>query len=547
MAAWNAAAEARRMDALQRAEDADRADQTSLVCYYDKYLTEVGEEGAYTTLNFNYKVNAAGGLKMQVPRPDFIHFDHFFNNVDGEDATIPITVQTKAFRWDGYVTRAAIVRADDGTETVDIEAIHCWQHVATTALWASPFAPILAQWPRHMVVFCPLASLIAIYMTCNLIRLQAPLWALTNQWIDAPDWAQSGSLLWPIAFVPVWIPTDTTVWRGGSARFPMADEFLGPMWDGTGVALTARFFLPDAGDEQPAPEWFYLDRPTVVLEVDNQEDTVGPTGTLIDGLYTFVEEWLDDTTLVRYPNFDAQSEYEAVYGYSGPTGTFRRLPHVWYREGEYSGIGESELAVHKPTATRVIVGGRSPGWVNAGIDIAMKNLLAWLGLLIGVPGLDSLYQGQLDDVFLAWNYYEDAGRIERSGPFAFREQVITNSAKAFTLDGVMTGRKGLHDSRGYTSKKVSVGDGSPYLIGKDFRANQQIGFEVGEQLFTDRVTEFEFTDDREQNASHWGLTIGDGGDEDDSMVKAWNRMGQMASAIHDLATDVGADLDLIIF
>lgn len=545
MPAWNARAEARRMDALERADQAYMADQTTLVRYFDKYLQEVGEEGAYTELAFSLKKNAAGGLKMSIPRVDMVHYDHIFKNPDGADATIPITVTTQAYRWDGFITRAALIRADDGTETVDIEAIHCWQHIAAIALWASPFAPILAQYPRHMVLAAPLRSFMAIYLACNLIRLQNSLWSLPANWLDAPEWAQMGTL-WPIALVPVDIATDTSVWRAGSARFDMADQFFEPLLDGTGVQLTARFFLPEDGDDQPAPEYYYLDKPTIVIDSEDNTGSVGPSGTLLDGIVTFFEEFVDDTTLVRYPNFNAQSEYEAVYGYTGPLGTFRGLPHVWYLEGEYSGLGEAELAVHFPTATKVIVGGKSPGWVNAGIEIAMKNLLAWLGLLIGVPGLDSLYQGQLDDVFLTWFVYEDAGRTQRAGPFAPNELVVTNSSKAATLDGIMTGRKGLHDSRGYVSKKASVGDGSPYLVGKDFGLNSQIGFQVGDQLFTDYVTEMTFTDDRQKGA-RWELTIGDGSDDEDSLVKAWSRMSKMAQAIHDISTDVGADLDLIIF
>ncbi|MFC4124941.1 Gp37-like protein [Nocardia rhizosphaerae] len=544
--AWDRAVEVRRMDLAQRQEDADRADQTCLVRYWDKYLQEVGEEGRYLDITFTYTKNAPGGLKMRLSR-DTLYFDHLFrldeDGVGPENRTAPITVDTKAFRWDGYITRVALVRDDDGVEYIDVEAIHCWQHIATTALWASPFAPILAQWPRHMVLFGPTESLIGIYMSCNLIRQQSS--AYPGQWSDAPEWVRAGDSLWPIAMVPVWILTDTSKWAAGSARFDMASEFFSTWLDDSGVVLEAKFFLPGE-DEQPAPEWFYLDKPTVVLWTTDKSGVTGPTGTLIDGLVSWFEDFIDDTTPVRYPNFNAQHEYEAIYGEHGPLGTFRNFPHVWYLPGEYSGIGASEVAVHKPLATSVIVGGKSPGWVNAGIEIAMKNLLSWVGLLIGIPGLDSLYQGQLDDVFLAWMSYSNAERTREAGPFAFKEHVVANSTKAFTLDGVMAGRAGLWATRGYTSHKVSVGDGAPYLLGKDFTLGDQIGFQLGDQIFTDFVTQMSFTDDR-QGGARWELTIGDGGDEDDTITKAWNRLGQLATAVQSIATDVGADLDLLIF
>ncbi|WP_306358855.1 MULTISPECIES: phage tail protein [unclassified Nocardia] len=544
---WDPVAETRRMDALERAEAAEVANPGVLVRFWDKFMREEGEEHSYLSLEFSDKVNTAGGLRMVCPR-DMTHFDHLFNNEDGEDATIPITVNVgEHYRWDGYVTKASIVRDENGVETVDIEAIHCWNHVATICCWASPFAPILAQFPRHHILFGPTRTIACEYLMTNLIRRQAANWGPAGGWANAPDGMGAGNVLFPIAVVPVDGWRDTTKWSAGSARFHQADQLLVPMLTAADVQLEARFFIPGE-DEQPAPDYYWLSLPTVVLELKDKSGVTGPTGTLIDGLISFVEDFLDDgTTPVRYPNLNSTTEYEAVYGQPGPLGTVRNFPWVWYREGEYSGIGPAEVALHKPTATDVIVGGKSPGWVNAGIEIAIKNALAWLGLLIGVPGLDSLYQGQLDDVFLAWMVYSNAERIRRAGPYAFREMRVTGSDKAFTLAGVVAGVDGLHKTRGYTSKKVSIDPyGAPYRFGKDYELGDQIGFELGDKLFTDFVTEVTFVDTRDV-AARLELVIGDGSDEEDTLVKAWGRMGSITGALTDLFSDVGADLDLIIF
>ncbi|WP_228805654.1 phage tail protein [Nocardia higoensis] len=534
---WDPHAQARHMDDIYRIEQEHARDSDVLVRYWDKFMREVGEEHSYLSLEFTYPRNAAGGLKMICPR-DMVHFDHLFNNEDGADATIPITVNTRGFRWDGYITKAALVRDENGVETVDIEAIHAWNHISTICCWASPFAPILAQFPRHMIQFGPVRTLVTTYLTANLMRLQAPGWAPPGT-ADNPGWAGAGNPLFPIAVVPVDPRTDTSRWSAASARFDMADKLFMPMLEDSGVMLTARFFLPEE-DEQPAPEWFYLERPTVVLETVDKSGVTGPTGTLLDGIKSWLEEFAEDgTTPIRYPNFESTTEYEAVYGNYGKFGTFKNLPWVWYFEGEYSGIGRSEVALHKPTATDVIIGGRSPGWVNAGIEIAIKGLLSLIGM-------DWLYRGQLNDVFLAWNVYRDMERVERSGPYAFRELYITGSDKAFTLDGFVAARQGLHLTRGYTSHRVTVEDNAPYLLGRDFGLGDQIGFAMGQLIFTDYVTELTFTDDRETPAT-WQITVGDGSDEEDAVVKAWQRLGRVAAAIKDLATDVGADLDLLIF
>ncbi|MFE3229562.1 phage tail protein [Nocardia sp. NPDC059228] len=533
---WDPYDEARRMDEQFQVDQEQARNPDVLVRYWNKFMEEVGEEHSYLSLQFTYPRNSAGGLKMICPR-DMVHFDHLFNNPDGEDATIPITVNTKGFRWDGYITKASIVRDENGVETVDIEAIHAWNHIATICCWASPFAPVLAQFPRHHILFGPVRTLVTTYLSMNLMRLQAPGWAPADG-PDTPKW-NAGNTLFPIAVVPVDPLHDTSRWSAASARFDMADKLFQPMLEDSGVMLTARFFLPEE-DEQPAPQYFYLEKPTVVIDTVDKSGVTGNTGTLLDGIKSWIEEFADDgTTPMRYPNLDSTTEYEAVYGQPGKFGTTRNFPWVWYFEGEYSGIGASEIALHKPTATDVIIGGRSPGWVNAGIEVVIKGLLSLIGF-------GWLYRGQLNDVFLAWMVYRDMERARRAGPYAFRELYITGSDKAFNLDGLVAARQGLHLTRGYTSHKVTIEDNAPYLLGRDFGLGDQIGFAVGEHVFTDYVTELTFTDDR-QTPAVWQITVGDGSDEEDSVVKAWQRLGRFAAAIKDLSTDVGADLDLLIF
>lgn len=542
---WDGHTEARRMDLLHKVEQDDWRDQDATVCYYDKFMTEVGEEGRYLSLTFTHVRNKAGGLKMTVA-PDMVHYNHFFRNPDGEDATIPITVETTGQRWDGFVTRAAEVVDDNGMKTIEIEAIHTWNHISTTVCWASPFAPLLAQWPRHWFMFGGVRSVIHLTLIANYLRRQA-FWS-ADQWNGAPDWAEIGSIAWPIAVGGINVLTDTSPFVAVSLRFDHADVAFEPLLQGTGVCLEAAFYLPDADDEQPDPDWFYLDRPTIVVNTVDKSNVVGATGTLLDGFTRFFEEFFDDgVTAIRYPDFTASGDYEQAYA-TTPLGNRQYFPWIWYMEGEYSGLGASDISIHKPLATHVLVGGRSPGWVNAAIEIAIKNVLGWIGLLIGVPGLDALYMGQLDDVFLAFAEYSDGNRIQKAGPFAFQEHFVTGSDKAFTLDGLMAGRHGLHMTRGYTSHKVTVHDNAPYILGPnaDFWIGDQIGFRVGNQLFVDYVTEATFTDDR-KTPGRWEITIGDGADEEDSVVKAWDRLGKTAGVVKQIFMDVGADLDLIIF
>lgn len=538
---WDGVAASHRMDHLQYAEDEKWRAPEAYVRVWDKFMQEKGPERSYLDLEFAEKKNVATALTMSLPKST-AHYDHFFRNPDGEDAMIPITADTEGHRWSGKVTRVALVKDAQGIETVEVEAISDWNHVATTCLWASPLAPLLAQFPRHDIRIGPTMSCCASWLAMNISRLQMGWWTGTKKYKGAPaEWDDYGASMWPIVVVPVNLYRDTSKWCGGAARFDMASPFIDDFLKDAGIMLQVTMFIPEE-DEQPAPEWFYLDRPTIVMKFVDKSNTTGPTGTLFDGILSFFEGFLDDgTTPIRFPQLDSPLEYENAYS-SGPLGTKRNFPWIWYREGEYSGIGEAELAIHKPMATNILVGGRSPSYVNAAIEIAIKNLLSWIGLLIGIPGLDALYRGQLDDVFFAFGMAQDQGRVQRAGPFAWREHFVTGSEKAFTIDGVMAMLQGLHDTRGYTSKKVTIRDRAPFIFGLHMGIGDQIGFEVGDLLFTDYITEAVFRDDR-KTASAWTLTIGDGSDEEDSLVKNWNRLGQVMQVVSTLSKDVGMEAD----
>ena len=538
---WDPHVESRRMDKLELDEQQKYRAPDCYLRFWNKFMVEEGVENSYLDEQHSIKRNATGALATTLPR-DSLFYDHLFNNPDGEDAMIPITADTVGQRWSGKVDRAALVRDENGIETIEVSALHDWNHIATTLLWASPFAPLYAQFPRHDIKIGPTKSVCLSYLATNLARSQLGYWGAPTKFNNAPDWMQDfGTAMWPIAVVPTNTLTDTSKWCGAVARFDMADKIFDSLLKDAGLVLKVEMFLPEE-DEQPAPEWFWLDRPTIVVRIEDKSGTTGATGTMLDGIVSWFEDFLDDgTTPVRYPNFDAETDYEDAYS-TGALGTKKAFPHIWYFDGEFSGIGESEIAVHKPMATHVYVGGRSPSWVNAAIEIAIKNMLSWLGMLIGVPGLDSLYRGQLDDVFLAFDVGVDAGRVQRAGPFAWKDHFVTGSEKAFTIDGQMAKRQGVWDTRGYTSKKATIEDQSPYIFGLHFEVGDQIGFKLGDLVFTDYVTEATFTDNR-TTASTWTLTVGDGSDEEDPVVKGWNRMGQLAQIVATLSKDVGMEAD----
>ncbi|QDF15392.1 minor tail protein [Gordonia phage Mollymur] len=353
----------------------------------------------------------------------------------------------------------------------------------------------------------------------------------------------------PVAVIPSNPLRDTTKWCAVSARMQMGGELFEQVLKESGLALVARVFLPEE-HEQPAPEHFTLKHPTIVLDVEDHSGVTGPTGTVIDGILWWSTELLSDMVTEI---FSLSTEEEAgqdgfiadddLSSISKWLGLRKARPDVVWLDGQYSGIISGQVTIHKPMARDIIVGGRSPGWVNSLIDVGMSLLLNYIGTIAAAPGLASIYTGQFDDILLAYQRFTDAGRALRAGPYLYHEHVVADASSAYTMDGTMSGRSGIWDTRGYTSKTVRVRDANPYIFGVDYNIGHLVGYELDGTIWTDYVTEATFRDNREERA-FWEITIGDGADEEGEGVRAQRKIAGLFSIAKDLATDVGADLGL---
>ncbi|NKS29206.1 phage tail protein [Rhodococcus hoagii] len=538
---WSPAAAAAHMDGLSAAEQQEWLNPACDVRVFDKFYNEEGVCGDYLDLEFSLVKNVAGGLDITLPGDTPLR-DHLLHNPDGADATIPIVVDTPGMRWPGKITTVRLVRFTDGTEVIEIEALHDLEHVAHISMWPAPFAPLEAQFPRHMILVGPTETVIKTFLAKNLMRLQLPLWTIPDNIFDPSAWFDIGNAMFPIAVVPANPFTDTSKWCALSARMQMGDELFAQALKDAGLVLTAKLFLPER-DPQPAPQWFTLSKPTIVLDIVDKSGVTGPTGTFVDGLISYVAEFLDDgVTPILHPVINPDEPYDPDY-FQGLLGVKPGKPWAVWREGQYSGIGESEIAIHKPMASSVIVGGKSPDWVNAGISLAIRSLLSWLGLLIGVPGLDALYQGQLDDVFLAFQKFTDRARERRAGPYGYQESFQVGSGSAYTLDAILAGREGLYSTRGYVSHKVTVEDNAPYIFGLHMEVGDIVGFELGGSIYTDYISAATFRDDRKTRAT-WTLTIGDGSDDEDPIARAHRKLGDLLSIVKEVSLDTGVDFGL---
>lgn len=545
---WNPFQADRFMDQGREQEIRDEWSPACEVRVLDRMCDLHTYANDYISIEMDFKRNAAGALTLLLPGDSFCR-DHIFNNEFGINAVIPIVVDTVAAQWTGKIDTAKLLIDENGVETIEITAIHDWEHLNRILMWPSPFAPLEAQWPRHMYGIGPMETMMKVFLKTNLLRLQLPLWRIPpiDELFNPTSWFNIKNAHFPVAVEPIRPFTDTSQWGAVSARMQTFAELFKQGIKDAGMLVTSSLFLPDE-HEQPFPDFCILDRPTIVIGFKNKSGVTGPTGTLIDGLIQWGAELGDDMvteylTPIVDPDYDPSSVDPNTF--LGPIqrylGFKKATPNVVFLQGQYSGIEQSELALHKPMARDVIVGGKSPDWVNKGITLAFSQGLGLLGMMIGVPGLSSLYSGQLDDVFLAFQRFTDQRRAKMAGPYLYHEYFASDSTQAYTMDAFVAGRGAVWETRGYLAHKVTVRDHQPYSFGFDLDIGDLVGYELDGNIYTDYVTAATFKDDREIRAN-WQITIGDpDGALESPTAKSFRKLSALYSLAKDAALDTGAD------
>lgn len=547
-ATWNPLKAASFLEDVVEKENRDLRDASCNVRIMDKYCQLAEYANDYLEVEFDIQRNGAGAVSVVLPG-DTACREHIFRNPDGADAVVPIIIDTAAFQWTGQIDVASIVQDEDGIETVELTGIHDWDWCASVAMWPSPFAPLIAQFPKRMFGIGPTRSIIHTFYKANLLRQQLPLWRFPSldQLFDPSAWFNLGNANFPVAVAPINPLTDTSKWCAVSARMQMGSELFDQALKDSGVSLTVKLFIPGEHD-QPFQQFFgNWDRPTLILDTEDHSGVVGPTGTVVDGLITWLGEMGEDvlgtilgsradpTAIVSDGDFVRE---DAIGNIQKLLGVTQDPPRAIWLDGQYTAVDSGRVDMHKPICRDVIVGGRSPGWVNSGIELGIKQLLSFAGTYLGVGGLDALYQGQLADVFMAWMRFTDPGRARRAGPYLKHERVVATGSAAYTASGYMEGMEALFDTRGYNSRTIKIRDGAPLWFGRDVKIGECCAYELDQILWCDYLTKATFRDSRDER-SHWELTLGDGSAEESDGTKAHRKIAQLYGIAQDLATDIG--------
>ena len=545
---------------------------TPVIRLWDKehnFLCNVGEVNSIT---FDEKINGAGGIDIQIPY-DSIAAQYFLGTEDYQMTMV--TVDVSGHRWHGALTDPEIIHDEKGSY-INLRGLHSWQHLESILFWANPLFPAQFQPLAGDYRIGPARTVLASLLAVNLARLQLPLWQIPTyiDFFDPAQWNIFKRTQWPIAVKPVNPITDTSRWCVSAPTFQTAAEIIKEIADDeSGLSVEMNLWLP--GDPQPWPLADFS-RPTYWIDIVDYSIERNFTGTLVDGLIKVGIDAVDDAAaFVLYPILG-----EAILGEDGQ-GLLRDKLNLEVRDSvpvyraantPDSGVVSHSIVQHKPLASQVVVGGKSPEFVNKSIDIGGELIAAGLmsaisagagaagaglagaglpmvGPALGmVSGLDlkpatSLATSMMHDKLFAYFAWENYAQAFRAGPYRYRE-VAKLGGTGLGLMMFQDIVNATYSQRPYTSHKVEVMNSHPYRLHEEVKLGGLVGIDIPDsedmdghpKVHVGRVTAISFTYDR-NNANSWDISIGDQAADVEPGQRSLERLRDVMKKLNKLATN----------
>jgi hypothetical protein len=281
-------------------------------------------------------------------------------------------------------------------------------------------------------------------------------------------------------------------------------------------------------------------RNCVVFRLEDMSGQTGPTGTAIDGLLNVIGVTMDDlfTTVLIDADTGQTLGGEPVVDVINPTtpifesllGVAPAPPNTIWRESAYDRVQYKQHTLIKAPPLTMMTGGRSPSIVNQTQDFAIQYGLSqlqvvvaagWGGNIGGPPigaGLSDLYQGQLDNILLAWERITDPERALWTGDLAYQEHFERGSQTAYTLASIITLRQADWNTRAYYGFQAQIISGFPWVIDVDVRLGERAGWEFDGVIYVDQITAIKRQWDR-QSPVITNVSVGDDRDKQDPIAR----------------------------
>lgn len=543
----------------------DSAKQRPLIRMQDKNLNQLATIGQEMSCITEEIAADSGSATVVIRGGDYLG-DFVRNAVRLEEdlhlSVDPIGTQpTWKTRWGGKITNIGVKRDSSGIHTVELTAISNREHLKNILIASTPFFPPEVQPIKLWMLPANCRTACAITLFIQLMRAFDPIASIPSNifnpfgWINpfGPDAVLN--LLptnWPIQVQYVDVLRDqsrTTLLTSAWQDFHSSTVDI--MKDAGVMARAYTYFTEDEDNPHPELEATVGDelanfarpgRNAVVVAFEDHSGYTGPTGTAIDGVINLFSSTLDDLITETVFPIDANDDGETDPVFRKLFGVAPDPPWAVYRDGQESGIIESGYFQHKGSVKTTMTGGKSPKLVNDLQTFAIRYGLSQLQLVItagvfgqagGPPlgaGLSDLYQGQLDNILLAWQRYTNPIRALVAGDLGYLERVERGSGVAYTISSVLTLRAGDNKTKPYRGFKTQIRNGAPYLIGYDLLLDDRVGFEVDGILYVDQITAIRYEYDRRKPITYT-VSVGDDTRHDDPIAQGFRAIQAGASLI----------------
>ena len=452
------------------------------------------------------------------------------------------------------VTDIRAVKHDDGTRTVEIDVISLREHAKHILLGATPFSAPEFQPLKSWVWIQNLRSNLAFTTFINLARSFWPLLAIPTSLFDPVHWLTTrvgnmSPLHWPIQVQFVNPLLDQSRILPLASKWQDLHTISEPLLDDAGCSLVDYIWLPEDKDS-PHPELAALvgndaarpSRAAVILAFEDHSGVTGPTGTAFDGALNLIGAVLDDTITEVIMPVDQDGDGETDPFFRKLFGVAPEKPSLVWRDCEYSGLISSERRIKKGGAQTVWTGGHSPQWLNQAITFGIRYGLSQIAQVInygigayeqyGAEGLDNVYQGQLDDMFFAYEKFTDPFTAVWFNDYAFLEDFEQGNGYAYVVSAALTIRQGQHKRKPKVSFTLNARDGEPWCWGYDYNIGHRGLFEIDRIYYTEQIRGVKWEYD-EDTPIHLALTIGKNRDRDPfeaglkALADGWNAIGSL--------------------
>ena len=452
-------------------------------------------------------------------------------------------------RWGGKITEINVSRNDDGIHTVEMVATANREHFKSILIGTTPWFPPEIQPIKMWMMPANIRTGCGVTMFINLARLFFPPLSIITNIFNPPGWVNPTGidallnldpLSWPIQqqFInPALDQSRTSLLTAAWSNFH--DATKDPLKDAGCTGRVYTYFKEDP--THPHPELAELvgkdlaeiarpHRNCLITAFDDNSGVDGPTGTAFDGPINLFAKTLDDliTSTILPVDEDDDGEIDPVF--RKIFGVAPKKPWAIYRDGNQSGIIQSNYQQHKGPTRTIMTGGRSPKLVNdlqtfairwshlSQIAQAITSMPGAPAELPMVEGLDNLYQGQLDNMLFAWERYTNPFRALIVGDTAYQEWFEHPGSAAYTMSAVLNLRTGDFKKRAWRSFKTELRNAFPYILNYDILLDQRVGWEIDHILYVDQVSRIKYEYDRKKPITY-SASIGDDTEQQDPFAQ----------------------------